>query len=79
MYLRIRSGVIDYSRVSMSSNEDAANAERENFDQVLKGRPIHDIDDFNNMISLVEHGSSTSISGISKWLNIMFGKPSSMS
>ncbi len=76
MYLKIRSGVIDSSRISLSSDEDSANAEKEKFDQVLKDKSIHDIENFNDVLNQVEQGAPTDVSSISRWLNIMFGKPS---
>lgn len=76
VYLKIRSGVIDSSRISISSDEDSANAEIEKFEQVLKDKSIHEIDDFNDVLNRVEHGASVEVSSISRWLNIMFGKPS---
>lgn len=74
MYLKIRSGAIDSTAISISSDDDSANAEREKFDRVLKGKNIHDIDGFNNVLSQVEHGALMEVSSISKWLNTMFGK-----
>ncbi|KAL9131928.1 MAG: hypothetical protein Q9175_006654 [Cornicularia normoerica] len=76
VYLKIRSGAIDSSRISISSDGDSANAEKEMFDQVLKAKNIHDIDDFNNVLSPVQHGATTEVSNISKWLNTMLGKRS---
>ena len=78
MYLKIKSGVIDSSRISVSSDEDSANAEIEMFNQVLKGKSIHDIDDFNDVLNRVELGASTEVSSVSRWLNTMFGKPSGL-
>lgn len=76
MYLKIKSGVIDSSRVSISSDEESAKAERERFDRVLKDKSVYDIDDFNDMLNQVEHGASTEVSSVSRWINTMFGKPS---
>ncbi|CAD6591427.1 MAG: Biotin/lipoate A/B protein ligase [Alectoria sarmentosa] len=78
VYLKIKSGVIDSSRISVSSDEDSANAEIEMFNQVLKGKSIHDIDDFNDVLNRVELGASTEVSSVSRWLNTMFGKPSGL-
>lgn len=78
MYLKIRSGVIGSSRISVSSDEDSANAEIEMFDQVLKEKSIHDVDDFNDVLNRVELGVSTEVSSVSRWLNTMFGKPSGL-
>lgn len=76
MYLKIRSGVVESSKISISSDEDSANTERKKFDHVLKDKNIHDIGDFNDVLNRVEHGVSTEVSSISRWLNIMFGKSS---
>lgn len=76
VYLKIKSGVIDSSRVSISSDEESAKAERERFDRVLKDKSVYDIDDFNDMLNQVEHGASTEVSSVSRWINTMFGKPS---
>ena len=74
MYLKVRGGAIDSSRISLSSDEDSANAEREKFGQILKDKNIHDIDNFNNVLKQVEHVSLKEVSIISTWLNYMFGK-----
>ena len=74
MYLKIRGGAIHSSRISLSSDEDSANAESEKFGQVLKDKNIHDIDDFNNVLKQVELESLTEVSIISTWLNCIFGK-----
>ena len=76
VHLKIRSGAIHSSRISISSDEDSANAEIETFEQVLKDRSIHEIDCFNDVLNRVEHGASVEVSSISRWLNTMFGKPS---
>ena len=74
MYLKIRGGAIDSSRISLSSDEDSANAESEKFGQLLKDKNIHDIDDFNNVLKHVELESLKEVSIISAWLNRIFGK-----
>ena len=75
MYLKIRGGVIDSTRISLRSDKFAANAERKRFDQVLKGKSIHEINDFNDVLNQTELNASTDVSSISRWLNTMFGKP----
>ena len=74
MYLKVKGGAIDSSRISLSSDEDSAKAEREKFGQILKDKNIHDIDDFNNVLQQVEQVSLKEVSIISTWLNNMFGK-----
>ena len=73
MYLKVRGGAITSSRVSLSSDEDSANTEREKFGAVLKDKKIHDIEDFNTVLNQVEHGSLKEVSIISAWLNYIFG------
>ena len=75
MYLKVRGGVINSSRISISPDEDSANAEKEKFDQVLKGKNIHEIDDFDDVLKQTKLDASTDLSSISRWLNTMFGKP----
>ena len=74
MYLKVREGAIDSSRISLSSDKDSANAESDKFGQVLKDKNIHDIDDFNNVLKQVELDSLKEVSIISTWLNHVFGK-----
>lgn len=76
VYLKVRSGVIHSSRISISSDVDSANAESEKFEQVLKGKSIHDIDNFDDVLNGVAPSASVEVSSISRWLNAMFGKPS---
>ncbi len=76
MYLKIRAGAVDSTRISISSDDDSAMAEREIFDHVLKDKSIHDIDDFNSVLNQADHDASKEVSSISRWLNTMFGKPS---
>ena len=76
VYIKVRSGVIQSSRISISSDVDSANAEIEKFEQVLKEKSIHDIDNFDDVLNGVAHGASVDVWSISRWLNTMFGKPS---
>jgi Mn-dependent DtxR family transcriptional regulator len=71
----VRSGIITETKVSVSSNEDIAAGEAENFDHVLKDKSIQDIKDFSVVLGgQADHMSSSEISGISTWLNAAFGK-----
>lgn len=75
MYLKVRSGIVTESKVSIPSNRNTAGVESKIFDQVLKDRHIQDIKDFN--ISLggeANNALSSDISSISRWLNAVFGK-----
>ena len=74
VYLKVRGGAIDTSKISISSDEYSAKAEREKFGQVLKDKNIHDIDDFSTVLKHVELDSLEEVSIISTWLNYIFGK-----
>ncbi len=76
MYLKVKAGAVDATRISISSDDDSASAEREIFDHVLKDKNIHDIDDFNSVLNQADHDAPKEVSSISRWLNTMFGKPS---
>ena len=75
VYLKVRSAVIDSSRISISSDEDCANAEREMFDLVLKGKTISELESFDDVLNQIQHDTLIEVSSISRWLNTMFGKP----
>ena len=74
MYLKIKAGAVDTSRISISSDEDFANAESKEFDQLLKNESIHEIDNFNNLLNQVKLDDMRHVAGISRWLNTVFGK-----
>lgn len=75
MYLKVRSGVVTESNISITSHAKTASAEARKFDQVLKDKSIQDIKDFNIVLGeQADHVSSSDISGISRWLNTVFGK-----
>ena len=74
VYLKVRSAVIDSSRISISSDENCAEAEREMFDLVLKGKTIFELENFNDVLHQIEHDTLIEVSSISRWLNTMFGK-----
>ncbi|KAM0795072.1 hypothetical protein BDR22DRAFT_883207 [Usnea florida] len=78
VYLKVRSAVIESSRISISSDEDCAKAEREMFDLVLKGKTISELESFDDVLNQVQHDTLIEVSSISRWLNTMFGKPNSM-
>ena len=75
MYLKVKSGIITSSKISVSSDEEAARVEAENFDQVLRDKSIQDITDFKDILETANHDGSAEVSSISRWLNTMFGKP----
>ena len=75
VYLKVRSAVIDSSRISISSDENRAKAESEMFDLILKGKTIFELENFNAVLNQIEHNTVVEVSSISSWLNTMFGKP----
>ena len=75
VYLKVRSAVIDSSRISISSDEDRAKAEREMFDLILKGKTIFELENFNDVLNQIEHDTMIEVLSITRWLNTMFGKP----
>ena len=74
MYLKVKSGVIISSEISVSSNQDTAKREAERLDHVLNGRSIQDVDDFAVIMDEANQDGSMNLSGISKWVNDIFGK-----
>lgn len=75
MYLKVRSGVVTESNVSMSSDTDAAHVEVERLNKALMSQSIQDIKDYSLVLTQqVGHVSKSCIAGISPWLNAVFGK-----
>ncbi len=68
VYLKVKSGLIISSTISLSSDSHIANKEIERFNLALKDRSIADI------LTEANAGPSIEIHGISRWLNEMFGK-----
>ncbi|MCJ1258889.1 Biotin/lipoate A/B protein ligase [Lignoscripta atroalba] len=74
-YVKARSGIITSTQLSFSANQATASTEARKFDDLLKGRSIHQIADFHELLQQVDgfdhlEGSSS----FSAWLNAMFGK-----
>jgi len=74
VYLKIKSGHIISSTISLSSDSLIPKREIERFDSALKDRSIEDIRDIGDILSGANAGPSIEIHGISRWLNEMFGK-----
>ena len=75
VYLKAKSGTIISTRISISDDDDAAQAEANKFDKVLKDRNIHEIGDFKPILEEGNGGPSSEVSSIANWLNTMLGKP----
>ena len=70
----VKSGTIASSRVSFSFHDDIASAQAEKLDQVLKGKKIHDIQEFEKILRTADLPQNTQeISTISNWLDDIFG------
>lgn len=74
VYLKVKSGVIISSEISVSSDRDTAKREAEKLDRVLNGKSIQDIDDFASIMGEANLDGSMNLFGISNWLNDVFGK-----
>ncbi|KAL9103056.1 MAG: hypothetical protein Q9163_001854 [Psora crenata] len=74
VYLKARGGAFTDTRLSISSGEHASHAEICECDTLLKGRYIHQIDDFEGLFATSDWASSLKASRVGRWLNTMFGK-----
>ncbi|KAL6714835.1 hypothetical protein ACLMJK_007095 [Lecanora helva] len=74
VYLKVKSGQIVESNVSISPNQDDALDEARMFSDALKGKFIRDFVDFNQILNQADHDMQSEVYNISKWLNDMFGK-----
>ena len=73
MVIKVKSGVISSSHISISPDSDTAEREAEAFDQILKDKDIHKIDDFRKILASVAPQSDTDSVGVGTWLNHVFG------
>lgn len=74
VYLKVRSGIITSSKISISSNQDVAQEEAERVGRILKDRNIQEIGsfrDFLNKAACQEKGGKTV--AVSSWLDRIFG------
>ena len=74
VYLKVRSGIITSSNISISSNQDVAQEEAERVGRFLNERKIQDIGSFKtflNKAACEETGGE--IAAISSWLDSIFG------
>ena len=76
MYLKVRSGTIASSHISISPNQEIAHTEAEAFAQALKGKHIQDFGDFEGVLPRVRHETPNTVLRIAQWLNSMLGKGS---
>ncbi|KAI4178141.1 MAG: hypothetical protein L6R41_008526, partial [Letrouitia leprolyta] len=81
VYLKVKSGIIISSRISLSENATTASSEQTAFDAVLKDKKIMDIDNFwdvlGKKVSTLEQEDGTR--RVSAWLDLMLGKASELS
>lgn len=75
MYVKVRSGIITSSKISLSSNKEDALAEREKFDLVLKGQKVGEIRNFEQVLKVDYYEKASKIKAMLNWLDMMFGKP----
>lgn len=69
--------MITESKISFSSDKETAEKEAETIHQLLQEKNIYDFESFEDVLDqagLTE--KSHEVSGVSQWLNIMFGKES---
>ena len=71
--MKVKSGVISSSRISISPHSHTAKKEAEAFDRILKDKDIHDVDDFRKILASVAPQSNVDFVGIGTWLNHVFG------
>ncbi|KAL8719625.1 MAG: hypothetical protein Q9225_003399 [Loekoesia sp. 1 TL-2023] len=77
VYLKIKSGVIISSKISISEPTALASSEEREFDRVLNGKRVIDIDSFSDLLGKVSlPGLQDDIRRISAWLDLMLGKAS---
>lgn len=71
----MRGGEFTESKISLSFDEDVAMMEREKFDRVLKGQCVHEIANFEELLSKFDDAASPMLlAKVSNYLNTMFGK-----
>lgn len=67
--------MITSSNLSISSNQEEAQSEAEEFGRVIKDRNVQEIENFGNVLNEVNyHGKGKEIDSISSWLDSIFGK-----
>ncbi|KAL8931355.1 MAG: hypothetical protein Q9211_007025 [Gyalolechia sp. 1 TL-2023] len=77
VYLKIKSGVIISSKISLSEHPDAASSEQTAFDHALKGNKVANIRTFWEIFGTVSTtGLEDDTRRISAWLDLMLGKES---
>lgn len=70
----VRSGKITESNISISSDPPVDVAEAEIFDSMLKGKRVHDIQSFDNLLRpALCPNDNTKIMALSSWLSLIFG------
>ena len=71
----MKGGVFIETKISLSSDDSAIQDERNAFDKALKGKPLHEINDFDALLEACNTvGNKVEVSAVANWLNGMFGK-----
>lgn len=77
VYLKVKSGVIISSKISLSEDATAASSEHAAFDQLLKDKKVIDIPSFWDVLGETSTSEQEgSIRRVSAWLDLMMGKAS---
>ncbi len=71
----VKSGIISSSRITLSSSNDIALVQVDNFNEVLEGKSVQDIQRFEELLGTSDLPRKTKeMSAMSNWLDFMFGK-----
>ena len=73
-YLKVKSGVIISSEISISTDQDVTHSEADILGKLIKDKTIQEIDDFETTLGQVSHRGSSEVTAVSRWLNTMLGK-----
>ena len=74
VHVKVAGGVSIESHVSLSGDDYIAQQERELFDAAIKGKPVHEIADFGNLVdeAFGAGHQESERHGLTSWLNDMF-------
>ena len=72
--MKVRSGVIDTTRISISEDEATAASQADHFHDRLKGLKVHELDDFHSVLRPNTDIDGHMVSHLCHWLNDMFAK-----
>lgn len=75
MYLKVRSGAITESKISMSCDETVAEQEATAIAEVLDNCTVDETDFEDRLNSISIPSKQTEILEVARWLNRMLGRP----